>query len=114
MRRRSITTRAHSAPDEFLEIEICKREGYGGYNRSYCNTGVYVSCGRHGADRAALDAVSSGGYFMIGTVISADMDLIGQLQPNTPTRFVRVDMPTALEARTDRMRQIDRIRAALS
>jgi allophanate hydrolase subunit 2 len=47
-------------------------------------------------------------------VISADMDLIGQLQPNTPTRFVRVDMPTALEARTDRMRQIDRIRAALS
>ena len=27
------------------------------------------------------DAVSGGGYFMIGTVISADMDLIGQLQP---------------------------------
>src|SRR5260370_38681511 len=53
MRRRSITTRAHSAPDEFLEIEICKREGYGGYNRSYCNTGVYVSSGRHRADRTA-------------------------------------------------------------
>ena len=34
------------------------------------------------------DAVSGGGYFMVGTVISADMDLIGQLQPNTPTRFV--------------------------
>ena len=29
------------------------------------------------------DAVSGGGYFMIGTVISADMDLIGQLQPHT-------------------------------
>ena len=29
------------------------------------------------------DAVSGGGYFMVGTVISADMDLIGQLQPNT-------------------------------
>ena len=28
------------------------------------------------------DAVSGGGYFMIGTVISADMDLIGQLQPH--------------------------------
>lgn len=31
------------------------------------------------------DAVSGGGYCMIGTVISADMDLIGQLQPHTPT-----------------------------
>ena len=29
------------------------------------------------------DAVSGGGYFMIGTVISADMDLIGQLQPHS-------------------------------
>ena len=34
------------------------------------------------------DAVSGGGYFMVGTVISADMDLIGQLQPHTPARFV--------------------------
>jgi biotin-dependent carboxylase-like uncharacterized protein len=60
------------------------------------------------------DAVSAGGYFMLGTVISADMDLIGQLQPNTPTRFVRVDMATALQARADRARQFDRIRASLS
>ena len=30
------------------------------------------------------DAVSGGGYFMIGTVISADLDLIGQLQPHAP------------------------------
>ena len=35
------------------------------------------------------DAVSGGGYFMLGTVISADMDLIGQLPPNTPTKFVQ-------------------------
>ena len=47
------------------------------------------------------DAVSGGGYFMVGTVISADMDLIGQLQPNTPTRFVKVDMAEALKARAD-------------
>jgi biotin-dependent carboxylase-like uncharacterized protein len=60
------------------------------------------------------DAVSAGGYFMLGTVISADMDLIGQLQPNMPTRFVRVDMPTALQARADRARQIERIRVSLS
>ena len=45
------------------------------------------------------DAVSGGGYFMLGTVISADMNLIGQLQPHTPVRFRSVDMETALEAR---------------
>ena len=43
------------------------------------------------------DAVSGGGYFMIGTVICADMDLIGQMQPHTPTRFVKVDMEQALQ-----------------
>ena len=48
------------------------------------------------------DAVSGGGYFMLGTVISADMDLIGQLQPHQPTRFVKVDMATALKARAER------------
>ena len=48
------------------------------------------------------DAVSGGGYFMVGTVISADMDLIGQLQPHTPTRFVEVSMAQALKARKDR------------
>ena len=57
------------------------------------------------------DAVSGGGYFMVGTVISADMDLIGQLQPHTPTRFVKVDMGTALTARKDRAALINQIRA---
>ncbi|MDB6180440.1 biotin-dependent carboxyltransferase family protein [Paracoccus fistulariae] len=60
------------------------------------------------------DAVSGGGYFMLGTVISADMDLIGQLPPNTPTRFVKVDMQTALDARKDRAAMLDRVRAALA
>ena len=60
------------------------------------------------------DAVSGGGYFMIGTVISADMDLIGQLQPNVETQFVRVDMETALAARKDRAAGLDRVRAHLS
>ncbi|MAM13559.1 MAG: allophanate hydrolase [Rhizobiaceae bacterium] len=57
------------------------------------------------------DAVSGGGYFMVGTVISADMDLIGQLQPHTPTRFVKVDMDAALAARKDRAALIEKIRA---
>ena len=60
------------------------------------------------------DAVSGGGYFMIGTVISADMDLIGQLQPYTQTRFIRVDMPAALSARRDRARRLDEVRQHLA
>lgn len=59
------------------------------------------------------DAVSGGGYFMIGTVISADMDLIGQMQPNVPTRFVPVGMETALHARAERTAAITALREAV-
>lgn len=59
------------------------------------------------------DAVSGGGYFMVGTVIAADMDLIGQLQPNTPVRFVKVDMNQALAARKSRSELLGRLRDAL-
>jgi biotin-dependent carboxylase-like uncharacterized protein len=59
------------------------------------------------------DAVSGGGYFMVGTVISADMDLIGQLQPHTPTKFVEVDMNAALQARRDREALLGKLRAAV-
>lgn len=60
------------------------------------------------------DAVSGGGYMMVGTVISADMDLIGQLQPNVQVRFVEVDMEGALAARADRAGVLERIRAHLA
>jgi allophanate hydrolase subunit 2 len=50
---------------------------------------------------------------MVGTVISADMDLIGQLQPHTPTKFVKVDVPTALAARHDRGALLAKLRAAV-
>ena len=59
------------------------------------------------------DAVSGGGYFMLGTVVSADMDLIGQLQPHTPSLFVKVTMDEALQARKDRKAVLDGIAAAL-
>lgn len=59
------------------------------------------------------DAVSGGGYFMIGTVISADLDLIGQLQPHAPARFVPVTMEQALAARHDRQKRLDEIREKL-
>lgn len=48
------------------------------------------------------DAVSGGGYMMLGVVISADMDAIAQLQPHTPARFVPVTLEQALQARADR------------
>ena len=60
------------------------------------------------------DAVSGGGYFMLGTVISADMDRIGQLQPNTKARFVAVDMEAALAARRERRLRLETIREELT
>ncbi|MBB4008891.1 5-oxoprolinase subunit C family protein [Allorhizobium taibaishanense] len=59
------------------------------------------------------DAVSGGGYFMLGTVISADMDLIGQLQPHMPARFVKVSMEEALAARRERQALLAQIRTAV-
>jgi biotin-dependent carboxylase-like uncharacterized protein len=59
------------------------------------------------------DAVSGGGYAMIGTVISADMDRIGQMQPNNLARFVQVDMNAALAARAEYKNRIARLNAAL-
>ncbi|ASY66430.1 Allophanate hydrolase 2 subunit 2 (plasmid) [Sinorhizobium sojae CCBAU 05684] len=60
------------------------------------------------------DAVSGGGYFMVGTVISADMDLIGQLQPHTPTRFVKVTMEEALAARAEWAALLEILRRSLN
>ena len=59
------------------------------------------------------DAVSGGGYFMLGTVISADMDLIGQLQPHQDAVFERVELESALKARKRRLLRLDKVREAL-
>ncbi len=56
------------------------------------------------------DAVSGGGYCMIGTVISADMDYIGQLQPNMEVNFVEVDLDTALAVRHERNSGLQQVR----
>lgn len=60
------------------------------------------------------DAVSGGGYFMLGTVISADMDAIGQMPPHASTRFVAVNMEQALAARRDRTRMLGCLRDSLA
>lgn len=59
------------------------------------------------------DAVSGGGYAMIGTVISADMNRIAQMQPNNLARFVQVDMEAALKARAEYKNRLKRLEAAL-
>jgi allophanate hydrolase subunit 2 len=41
------------------------------------------------------------------------MDLIGQLQPNTPVRFVKVEMDQALAARNVRAELLANIRSSL-
>ena len=59
------------------------------------------------------DAVSGGGYFMVGTVISADMDLIGQLQPHTPVTVRKGRINQALAARKVRAELLAQIRSSL-
>ncbi len=60
------------------------------------------------------DAVSGGGYAMIATVISADMDTVAQSAPGSTTRFVAVDLDAALAARRERTERAERLRAALA
>ncbi|WP_026532321.1 biotin-dependent carboxyltransferase family protein [Arthrobacter sp. H41] len=47
------------------------------------------------------DAVSGGGYAMVATVISADMDLLARSAPGTKTSFRAVTMDEALAARLE-------------
>lgn len=59
------------------------------------------------------DAVSGGGYAMVGTVISADMDLLARAAPGTSTRFVAISLDEALEARRELAERKKNARAAL-
>lgn len=45
------------------------------------------------------DAVSGGGYAMVGTVVSADLNVVAQCAPGARTRFEAVDIEAALHAR---------------
>lgn len=55
------------------------------------------------------DAVSGGGYAMVGTVISADMDLLARATPGTSTKFRPVSMDEALAARRERAQRLEEI-----
>ncbi|MEV1290897.1 biotin-dependent carboxyltransferase family protein [Pseudonocardia sp. NPDC049635] len=60
------------------------------------------------------DAVSGGGYMMVATVISGDLDVVAQSAPRTRTRFVEVDLETALSLRAERKDRLARLHAALA
>jgi biotin-dependent carboxylase-like uncharacterized protein len=59
------------------------------------------------------DAVSGGGYMMVATVLSGDLDVVAQSAPRTRTRFVEVDLETALQLRAERKDRLARMHAAL-
>lgn len=59
------------------------------------------------------DAVSGGGYMMIATVLSGDLDVVAQSAPKTRTRFVEVDLDGALAARSDHRKRTRRLSDAL-
>jgi biotin-dependent carboxylase-like uncharacterized protein len=59
------------------------------------------------------DAVSGGGYAMVATVISADLDAVAQSAPGSRTRFVSVDLEEALAARRERGRRMAALRTEL-
>ncbi|MBN7808935.1 MULTISPECIES: biotin-dependent carboxyltransferase family protein [Agrobacterium] len=69
----------------------------------------------NGAEPIVLhrDAVTAGGYFTLGTVISADMNLIGQMQPHQKVRFERVSMSDALAARREERERLSALRRLL-
>ncbi len=60
------------------------------------------------------DAVSGGGYAMVATVISADMNLVGQCAPGTITHFRAVTLDDALQARAEHRSKRERLHAHLS
>ncbi|HET7399122.1 MAG TPA: biotin-dependent carboxyltransferase family protein [Intrasporangium sp.] len=59
------------------------------------------------------DAVSGGGYAMVATVISADLDLVAQCSPGTKTRFRAVSLEDAVAARQVARDHEENLRSAL-
>ena len=59
------------------------------------------------------DAVTGGGYTTIGTVITADLDLIAQASPGCHVRFHEVTINEALQARRERETRIEQVRLEL-
>jgi biotin-dependent carboxylase-like uncharacterized protein len=60
------------------------------------------------------DAVTGGGYATIGTVISADRDLMAQTRTGSRVHFAAVDIDGAMAARRERRARLEKARAAVA
>lgn len=60
------------------------------------------------------DAVTGGGYATIATIISADLNKLGQVKTNETVRFVSVDIEEALAARNEVKEKLAEIKGNLS
>jgi antagonist of KipI len=56
-----------------------------------------------------VEAQTIGGYPKIAQVISADLDLLGQMRPGEPLRFARVTLEEAQELHERRQRELTRL-----
>ncbi len=60
------------------------------------------------------DAVSAGGYAMVATVISSDMDAVAQLAPGSTAVFESVSIDEAVAARAERTKRRNKIHESLT
>lgn len=60
------------------------------------------------------DAVSGGGYAMVATVISADMDVVARAQPGAKVRFEPVSVEKAVELRQEYKASLQRALDSIS
>lgn len=60
------------------------------------------------------DAVSGGGYAVVATVVSADLDAVAQAVPGTPTHFEEVSLERALELRAAHRRTLENALEAIT
>ncbi|WP_426577835.1 biotin-dependent carboxyltransferase family protein [Xenorhabdus stockiae] len=60
------------------------------------------------------DAVSGGGYMTLGTVVSSDLDILGQLPPGAKVKFTQVTLQQALAIRHTFQEKLQRLVTALS
>ncbi|MBM7649827.1 biotin-dependent carboxylase-like uncharacterized protein [Bacillus ectoiniformans] len=59
------------------------------------------------------DAVTGGGYATIATIISADLNVMGQIKSNEKVRFVSVSLDEAIEARKELEEKLEKIRTLI-
>ncbi|AMQ07840.1 biotin-dependent carboxyltransferase family protein [Sporosarcina psychrophila] len=55
------------------------------------------------------DAVTSGGYATVGTVISADLDVLAQAKTHDKLKFISISMGEALQVRKEQNKRIEMI-----